>query len=156
MDAYIPGIIIKKTRIMMKTLNAAVASFRFVLRHLPFQLRWNQKRTVTPHVNHDSSSEDEMLRSELNTGMALARIHTTIQNSVTANIQTIHSVFLLCSAAIMLGLRLLDGSEATEGLRSVFLRVTRPTWRMKNVCKYRADVIPKMRPVPSNPMNETA
>jgi hypothetical protein len=110
----------------MNTLNAAVASFSLVLRHLPFQLRWNQKRTVIPHVNHDSRSEADMLRSELKTGMALARIHTTTQNIVTENIQTTHSVCLLVSGTARLDRRPRDESETTGARFSVLLPVTRP------------------------------
>lgn len=95
-----PGIIIKKTKIMMKTLNVAVASFLPELRHLPFQFRWNQNRTVTPQVNHDNSRDEEILRSELKMGIAFARIQTTTQKSVTAKIQTAHSVFLLLSDVV--------------------------------------------------------
>jgi len=91
--AYMPGTTMKRVTHMMKTLNAAIAIFFLLERHLPFQLRWNQNSTVTPQVNHDSKSAAEMLRRELNTGIALARIQTTTQNKVTEKIQTAHSVF---------------------------------------------------------------
>lgn len=110
----------KKTKIIMNTLNAAVASFLPELRHLPCQLRWNQNKTVTPHVNHESSSDDEMLSSELKTGMALARIQTTTQKSVTEKIHTAHSVFLLVSGTAMDERRPREGSEAMDARRSVF------------------------------------
>lgn len=97
MLAYMPGTIMKNTSIMMKILNAAVANFFPLDRHLPFQFRWNQNSTVTPQVNHDRSRDEEMFSSELNTGMALAMIQTTTQKSVTAKIHTAQSTFLLVS-----------------------------------------------------------
>ena len=91
--AYIPGIIKNHTSAIITIFKHATAIFFPLLRHLPFQLRWNQNSTVTPQVNHDSKSAAEMLRRELNTGIALARIQTTTQNKVTEKIQTAHSVF---------------------------------------------------------------
>ena len=65
MEAYMPGTTMNSVTHMMKTLKAAVAIFLGVDRHLPFQLRWNQKRTVTPQVNHERRRAAEMLRRNL-------------------------------------------------------------------------------------------
>ena len=151
----------KKTSIIMNTLNTAVAIFLPLDRHFPCQLRWNQNKTVTPHVNHDSSNDDDMLSSELNTGMAFARIQTTTQKSVTEKIHTAQSVDLLVSGTTRDERRPREGSEAMDERRAVpslvALRLSHTlTCRMKKTWRYRAEVMPKMRPVPRSPMNETA
>lgn len=88
MLAYMPGIIRKKTSTRMNTFRPATASFLPLDFHLPFQFKWNQNSTVTPQVNQERSKEELMLSKELNTGIALARIHTTIQNNETLKIHT--------------------------------------------------------------------
>lgn len=151
----------KNTKIMMKMLNTAVAIFFPLDRHFPFQFKWNQNRTVTPHVNHDSNNDDEIFSSELNTGIAFVRIQTTTQNRVTEKIHTVQSIVLLVSGTTSDDRRPREGSDVTDE-RRVVLSFAAPlfmkafTWRMKNTCRYRADVIPKMSPVPNSPMNETA
>lgn len=161
MLAYIPGTIMKNTNIMINTLNTAVAIFLPLDLHFPFQFRWNQNSTVTPHVNHDSNNDDDMLSSELNTGIAFARIQTTIQNRVTEKIHTDQSIVLLVSGTTSEDRRPRDGSDAIDERRTapsfpapLFMKLL--TCRMKNTCRYRADVIPKINPVPRSPINDTA
>ena len=57
---------------------------------MPFQSRWKQNSTVTPHVNHGRRREDEMLSRLLKTRMASTRIQTTDQNNVKAKSQNAH------------------------------------------------------------------
>jgi hypothetical protein len=137
--AYIPGTIMNNVTIMINTLKAAVASFLVLDRHLPFQLRWNQKSTVTPQVNHDSKSAAEMLRRELKTGIALARIQTTTQNRVTEKIQTTHSVLLPTSPIAMEARRPRDDPEALDEASALklpfFLAWRVPIARRKKTCK---------------------
>ena len=135
--AYMPGTIRKNTSARMNTFNPATANFFPLLRHLPCQLRWNQNSTVTPQVNQDSSRDELILSKLLKTGIALARIQTTIQKRLTLNSQIPQSSFLETGDIEIDERRPRLESDAMLGWRlDESLRESRVLmWRRKTTCR---------------------